>query len=46
MRNAGIDERYIKAYKKTGLLVTQDNMDLLTHEEIEEFEAAMESEDE
>ena len=46
MRNAGIDERYIKAYKKTGLLVTQDNMDLLTPEEIEEFEAAMESDDE
>ncbi len=46
MRNAGIDERYIKAYKKTGLLVTEDNMDLLTPEEIEEFEEAMESEDE
>ncbi len=45
MRNAGIDERYIKAYKKTGLLVTQDNMDLLTPEEIEEFEAAMLADD-
>ena len=45
MKNAGIDERYIKAYKKTGLLVTEDNMDLLTPEEIEEFEEAMESEE-
>ncbi len=46
MRKAGIDERYIKAYKKTGLLVTQDNMDLLTPEEIEEFEKAMLADDE
>ena len=46
MRKAGIDERYIRAYKKTGLLVTQDNIDLLTPEELEEFEAAMESDDE
>ena len=28
MRKAGIDERYIKAYKKTGLIVTEDNVDL------------------
>ena len=46
MRKAGMDERYIKAYKKTGLIVTQENMDLLTPEELEEFEEAMESEDE
>jgi len=43
MRKAGIDEGYIRAYKKTGLIVTEENMDLLTPEEIEEFEAAMES---
>jgi hypothetical protein len=46
MRKAGIDERYINAYKKTGLIVTEDNMDLLTPEEIEEFERAMESDGE
>jgi hypothetical protein len=46
MKKAGMDEGYIRAYRKTGLLVTQDNMDLLTPEEIEEFEEAMESDDE
>ena len=46
MRKAGLDERYIRAYKKTGLLVTEDNMDLLTPDEIEEFEAARELEEE
>ncbi len=46
MREAGIDERYIKAYKKTGLLVTEENIDLLTPEELAEFEAALESDDE
>jgi len=45
MRKAGIDERYINAYKKTGLIVTEDNMDLLTPEELEEFQKAMESEE-
>jgi hypothetical protein len=45
MRKARIDKRYINAYKKTGLLVTQDNMDLLTPEELDEFEAALESDD-
>jgi len=42
MRKAGIDERYINAYKKTGLMVTEDNIDLLTPEELEEFEDALE----
>ena len=46
MRKAGIDERYVRAYKKTGLIVTEDNMDLLTPEELEEFEEAMESDGE
>ena len=41
MRKAGIDEGYINAYKKTGLIVTKDNMDLLTPEELEEFQKAM-----
>jgi len=44
MREAGVDERLINAYKKTGLLVTQDNLDLMTPEELEEFEEALESE--
>ena len=43
MRKAGIDERYINAYKKTGLIVTQDNMDLLTPDELAKFEEALES---
>jgi len=42
MRKAGFDEGYINAYKKTGLLATEDNMDLLTPEEIEGFEDALE----
>ena len=45
MRKTGIDERLIKAYKRTGLIVTQENMDVLTPEELEGFERAMESED-
>jgi len=45
MRKAGIDEGYINAYKKTGLIVTEENKDLLTPEELEEFERAMESEE-
>jgi hypothetical protein len=44
MREAGVDERLINAYKKTGLLVTQDNLDLMTPEELEEFEEALKSE--
>ena len=42
MRKAGIDEGYINAYKKTGLIVTEENKDLLTPEELEEFEDALE----
>ena len=45
MRKSGVDERLIKAYKKTGLIVTEENMDLLTPEELEQFERAMEAED-
>ncbi len=45
MMKAGIDERYINAYKKTGLIVTEDNIDLMTPEELAEFEEAMESEE-
>ena len=45
MREAGVDEKLINAFKKTGLLVTQDNLDLMTPEELEEFEEALESEE-
>ena len=45
MREAGVDERLINAYKKTGLLVTQENIDLMTPEELEEYEEALESEE-
>ena len=41
MRKAGIDERYINAYKKTGLIVTEDNMGLLTPDELAEFEEVL-----
>ncbi len=44
MREAGVDERLINAYKKTGLIVTQDNLDLMTPKELEEFEEALKSE--
>lgn len=43
MRKAGIDERHINAYRKTGLIVTQDNMDLLTPDELADYEEALES---
>jgi len=42
MREAGVDEKLINAFKKTGLLVTQDNLDLMTPEE---FEEALKSEE-
>ena len=45
MREAGVDEKLINAFKKTGLLVTQDNLDLMTPEELEEFEEALELEE-
>ena len=45
MREAGVDKRLINAYKKTGLIVTQDNLDLMTPEELDEFEEALESEE-
>ncbi len=45
MREAGVDEKLINAFKKTGLLVTQDNLDLMTPEELEEFEEALKSEE-
>ena len=45
MRKANIDEGLIRAYKKTGLLVTEENINLLTPEELAEFEEAMESEE-
>jgi hypothetical protein len=45
MRKANIDERLIRAYKKTGLIVTEENIDLLTPEELAEFEAAMDEEE-
>ena len=46
MRKAGIDEGYIRAYEKTGFILTEENMDLFTPDEIEEFEMAMESDEE
>ena len=45
MKEAGVDEKLINAFKKTGLLVTQDNLDLMTPEELDEFEEALESEE-
>ena len=45
MREAGVDEKLINAFKKTGLLVTQDNLELMTPEELDEFEEALESEE-
>jgi hypothetical protein len=45
MRRDGVDERYINAWRKTGLLVTQENIDLMTPEELAEFEAAMDEEE-
>ena len=45
MREAGVDERLINAFKKTGLIVTPDNLDLMTPEELEEFEEALKSEE-
>ena len=41
MRNAGIDEGYIYAYMKTGLLITEEDVDLMRPEELEEFEEAI-----
>jgi len=41
MRKAEIDERYIYAYRKTGLFITEENVDLMTPEELEEFEEAI-----
>lgn len=41
MREAGLSEAYIYAWKKTGMLLTQDNEDLFTEEELDEFDAAM-----
>jgi hypothetical protein len=45
MREAGVDEKLINAFKKTGRIVTQDNLDLMTPEELEEYEEALESEE-
>ena len=41
MRKAGVDERYINAWRKTGLFITPENVDLLPPEDIEEFEEAL-----
>jgi len=41
MRNAGIDEGYIYAYRKTGLLITEENVDLFRPEELEAFKEAV-----
>lgn len=40
-REAGLDPALIYAMEKTGLIVTQENMDLLTDEELEEWESAL-----
>jgi len=45
MREAVVDKRLINAYKKTGLIVTPNNLDLMTPEELEEFEEALKSEE-
>jgi len=41
MRKAGVDERHINAWRKTGLFITPENVDLLPPEDIEEFEQAL-----
>jgi len=42
MANAGIDPRLIYASRKTGLLVTEENLDKLPEEALEEWNAALE----
>lgn len=41
MRQAGFNEGDIYAYRKTGLLITEENIDLMKPEELEEFEEAV-----
>jgi hypothetical protein len=42
MRKAGIDPALIYAFEKTGRLVTEDNQDLLSDAELDEWQAAIE----
>ena len=46
MAAAGIDPRLIYASRKTGLLVTEENLDKLPEEALEEWNAALEEYDE
>ena len=41
MVNANIDPAYIYAYKRTGLLVTSENRNLLTDEDLREWNEAL-----
>lgn len=42
MKEAGLDPALIYAYEKTGRLVTEDNQHLLSHADLDEWEAAIE----
>ena len=46
MAGAGIDPRLIYASRKTGLLVTEDSLDKLPAEALEEWNAALDEYDE
>ncbi len=46
MAAAGIDPRLIYASRKTGLLVTEENLDKLPEEALEEWNAALDEYDE
>lgn len=41
MKKAGIDPALIHAFEKTGLIVTEDNQDLLSDADLTEWEAAV-----
>ena len=41
MRLAGIDERRIFAFAKTGIILTKDNCDLWKPEDLKEFDNAL-----
>ena len=42
MKEAGIDPALIHAYVETGLLVTEENMDLIPEQDLEEWQSAVE----
>jgi hypothetical protein len=42
MKAAGLDPAFIYAFEKTGLLVTEQNQDLIPDEDLAEWDAAIE----